>query len=270
MSGQVDEILSPLLRNTLEQKRRADLQNTGDYGPSLGEMYGTFLGLPGLRGLWYPGDADDTGAVYDISGQGRKLTYNGNPFIALQNSLVPYFAFDGTGDFLSRPDEAGLKVIGNEGYVAAALRGLTIGGWFWADSLAASPVLISKYTAAGNLRSYKLDISSSAVRMIVSGTGADAFVATTGAIAAANWYFVVGRYTPSTAVAAFVNNNQSTFTTTIPATLFNTTAAFQIAASDAGTNLLTGRFGLAFLCAAALPNALLTYLFARTRALFGV
>ncbi|NJO31403.1 MAG: hypothetical protein HC874_30490 [Richelia sp. SL_2_1] len=68
-----------------------------------------------------------TGNVYDLSGQGRTLTYNGNPTFNY-TGLVPYVSLDGTGDFLSRADETDLDILGTETIYNSAVRGLTLGG----------------------------------------------------------------------------------------------------------------------------------------------
>ena len=39
----------------------------------------TFLSLPGLRGLWSMSAIQSNGDAFDQSGNGRLLTYNGNP-----------------------------------------------------------------------------------------------------------------------------------------------------------------------------------------------
>lgn len=243
-------------------------------GPTLGEFYGSYFGLAGLRGLWLPGSADNTGAVYDRSGQGRTLTYNGNPTIGVHNNLVPYYDYDGTGDFHSRADEAGLDILGTETYIATALRGLTLGGWFyWSSAVKAGDNgLVSKYLSAGNQKSYVLYTNGgdSEARMIVSvdgitGTEVDStIVLTTG-----KWYFIWGRFVPSTSLAVSVNNNANINTSTIPASIFNSTAAFNIAGFGGGS-VNNCRCALAFLCASALSDELLTYLWYRGRVLFGV
>lgn len=234
----------------------------------VGDYWTPFLGLPALRGMWLAGDATQAGDVLDHSGQARTLTYNGNPAIDLLDNQVPYYALDGTGDFFSRPHEAGLYVSGAEGYVAGALRGLTVGGWFYANALAGSQGLIGKY--AGVQRAHLLLFSGTAGRFIVSGTGAANVNVDSAAQSPATWHFMVGRFDPSTEIAIFVDGVKVVNTTGIPATLFNGTAAVEVGSFETGTNLLTGRWALAFLCAAAHPDELINYLYARTRGFFGV
>lgn len=256
---------------------RADLgvQQAKQLGPTLGEFYGQFFGLPGLRGLWYPGSQDQTGAIYDQSGQGRTLTYNGDPQLNIYNDLISYYDLDGTGDYFSRPDEAGLDITGTETTFVSALRGLTLGGWFWTDDLSNAPALLSKFQfTAGNQRSYNLLLNTAGtLRSSISSDGTSGNqqnVDSSNAIAEGEWFFAAGRFTPSTELAVFLNDTKTTFTTAVKASLFNSTAAFQLGAMDAGTRILNGNFALAFLAATAWPDTLLAYLFNRSRPLFGI
>lgn len=244
---------------------------TGKMGP----VFSNFLSLPGLRGLWLPGNVDNTGNVFDVSGQGRTLTYTGNPTIKMYNFVVPYYVLDGTGDYFSRADEAGLDVLGSESYMATAYRGLTLGGWFrWSGvSVAAGDTgLVTKYNATGNQRSYALytNGTDSEARFIISTDGtATKEVDSTVVLAQDIWYFIVGRYDPSTEIMVSVNGSSNTNTVSIPATLFNATAQFDIGA--VGTSGINNcDWALAFLCASYVSNELITKLFNMSRSLFNV
>lgn len=239
--------------------------------PTLAELYADFKGLPGLRGLWYPGSTDNTGALYDQSGQGRTLTYNGNPTLNVHGGFIPYWDYDGTGDYHSRADEAGLDILGTETIYASAQRGLTLGGWIWLDSVAANQGFIGKWTAAGNQRSYVLyfDSGAASFRMAVSSLGSNQFVSTGGAaVTTGKWYFVVGRFTPSVNYGQFLNGAWTNTTTTPPAALFNASAALQVGAFDTANNL-DGRIALAFLCGTLLSDDQVSHLWERTRRFFG-
>lgn len=246
-------------------------------GPSIGELFADFRGLPGLRGLWFPGVADNTGAVYDATGQGRTLTYNGGPTINLHNDSVPYYDLDGSGDYFSRAHEAGLYISGAETYIASALSGLTAGGWFWTDDVTTNVTqsLMSKYNTTANQRSWQLSLNISGgiagtPQMSVSVDGTATHVATAAsALAVGTWNFVVGRFTPSTENAVIVNGTKAVNTTSVPATDFNGNAAFEIGRRSSAATELNGRWALAFLCATVLPDDLLTHLLNRTRPLFG-
>jgi hypothetical protein len=80
------------------------------------------------------------------------------------------------------------------------------------------------------------------------------------------WYFVVGRQS-SSALTVFVNglaNAPAAATVPIP----TTTAAVQLGNSGT-TSPLNGRLALPFLCAAALPSELITWLYKITSPLMG-
>lgn len=262
-----------LWREIQRLRDRQDYLEALEGNPTISELFGSFLGLAALRGLWLAGDADETGAAHDISDQGRTLAYNGNPVIFFDQvalNLPPYWIYDGTGDFHSRPDEAGLDVLGSEGYVSSVERGLTVGGWFRPSSVVGTQALISKYTAAGNQRSWRINLNGTQVQSFASANGIAAFnVNSSVAVASGSWYFIVMRYdTTAATITIYVNGTADSGGG--PASIFNSTAALQIGASDAGTNVLTGQWALAFLCAASLSANMLGVLFARTRALFGV
>jgi len=264
--------MNGLLRQEARQEAAADRTAGLESGLGIGVLASLFMGLPGLRGLWLPGaSVAETGNVSDISGQGRTLTYNGNPTINLHNALVPYLDLDGTGDFLSRPDENGLDVAGTETYIASGLRGLTVGGWFWSNAGGAAQGLIGKRNAVVGGHSYLLETSASNALSLLVSTDGNTDVTVTGTVfPTAGWFFAVGRFTPSTELKIFMNGSTATNTTSIPASIFNGSSAFQIGSFNAGVNLLVGRCALGFLCAAAVPDSILATALAMSRGLFGV
>jgi hypothetical protein len=215
---------------------------------------------------------NQTGAAFDQSGNVRTLTYNGNPTYNFEG-LAPYIDFDGVGDFLSRADEAGLDITGTEAYVASAVRGLTLGGWYRIDSFAANQWLSGKYNTVGNNRSYALAfLTTPEVRFIVSGNGTATITAISSvAPVVTTWTFWVGRFTPSSELAIFQNNVKTINTTSIPASIFNSTASYVLGARDNGAaDLMTGRQSMQFLCATALSDAIIGALYQNSRAMFGV
>lgn len=276
----LDDLLRGLVDGQARMQKRLDdlgLLETPDTG--LVEFFAPVRVLPGLRGLWYPGSADNTGAIYDASGQQRTLTYNGNPTLNLHNGLVPYFDYDGTGDFHSRADEAGLDILGTETYIAAALRGLTVGGWFWTDDVTSNITqgLITKYNTTGNQRAFQLSLNitggiAGTPQMSVSVDGTATHVSTAAAPLVVNsWNFVVGRFSPAVPEnAVFVNGVKAINVTSVPASVFNSTASLEIGRRSVAATELNGRCAMVFLCAAALPDALLIRLFEQTGPLFGV
>lgn len=227
-----------------------------------------FLALPGLRGFWPMSAFGATGQAFDQSGNGRTLTYNGNPTYNF-DGWAPYIDLDGTGDFLSRPDEAGLDILGTETYVAAARRGLTMGGWWYLDRLIATQILMNKRNAAND--GYSLRAEAAGTVSAVFGSGAaQTFFTTTGTTTVGVWVFIATRFDPSTDVTIWIDDARESVATAIAA-LNNSTANFDIGnGAPVAGNDLDGRASLCFLCAAALSDAIIQSLFERTRALFGV
>lgn len=238
---------------------------------SPGAALAAFQALPGLVGLWPMSSVQrSTGQVYDLSGQGRHLTYNGNPTFNFTERGMPYLDLDGTGDYLSRADETDLDVLGTETIFAAAVRGLTLGGWFWLDARpAANAEVVAKGSptrGAGNI-SYGLWLWSAANtvwRFFMSDDGTN-YSEVTVANAVAAWQFVVGRFVPASTVDMYVNGAKSSAATT-RAAIFNSGSTLTIG----GDGAMDGRAALCFLCTAALPDELIEGLFRQTRGLFGV
>lgn len=230
-----------------------------------------FSNLPGRVGFWPMTDVQrSTGNAYDVSPQGRDLTYNGNPQFGLWDDIVPYIDLDGTGDFLSRADETDLDIAGTETIYVAGQRGLTLGGWFWHDTLGTNMGLIGKWNGTGNQRGYLINSQNGGVNFHTSsnGTATNDFGFST-TIVSNKWYFIVGKYEPGLRMSIFLNGVEESTTTSIPASIFNNTAAFQIGAFNAGTNVLNGRACLCFLCAQALPDDEIQMLYEQSKILFG-
>lgn len=260
--ARIIERLKPIERS---QERGKSLE----YSRTLGEVYAEFTSLPGLVGFWPMSSVQrSTGNAYDLSGQGRTLTYNGNPTYNIHNSLIPYIDLDGTGDFLSRADETDLDILGNEAIYAAAVRGLATGGWFWLDSTVGNREFVTKHdgTVAGS--AFALDQNGGASKFSVY-SGAVVFNSPTQVIATGAWYFLAGVYVPSTSLSLFQNGIRSQLAAGVPAAINNSAAGLNIGATS-GVNLLDGRAALCFLCANALSDLRIQRLFNVTRPYFGV
>lgn len=230
-----------------------------------------FLGLPGLVGFWPMSSVQrSTGNAYDLSGQGRTLTYNGNPTYNIYNNLAPYIDFDGVGDSLSRTDETDLDILGTETIYASGVRGLTLGGWFWVNAASGTQAFIGKSGGGGN-DSYLLYNNGTAAVFVIESTVTSQTLTFSSILSGAKWHFIAGKFIASSSMSTFVNN-KSTSTSTALTAIRNSTAQFQIGARNVGGSelYLTGRASLCFLCANALPDSLIQYLFESTRWAFGV
>jgi len=239
-------------------------------------VFSSYLALPGLRGFWSMAAFDESGNTYDQSGNGRTLTYNGNPVYNV-DGLIPYIDLDGTGDYLDRADEAGLDITGTETFVDSGIQGLTVGAWINVNEIQATSTrgIVGKYNTSGGNQSFLLctDPSGSGrvYCFLVSNTGAaDVLLLDTVLLASEQWTFICGRFTPSTELAMFINERKVTNTTSIVASIFNGTAPLEIGAWNAGSFNIDARMSLVFLCATALPDAVIDHLFQTSRGLFGV
>jgi len=263
-------------RSSIIDTRSADFQRRYDPAFAWKSAASVLRGIPGLRGAWTMGNFDGNADQFDISGQGRTLSYNGNPTYNY-DGLIPYLDLDGTGDYLSRADEFGLDILGTETYVAVP--GLTLGLWFSPDLLTAQEFLFAKDTTAAATSSYRLefrgDIANDPVRFVVcDGAAFDVVALNSVVTSASNWYFVVGRYDPSTEIKVYAGGQgilqNNTNAVGIPAALNNSNAQLTIGASSAGAGQhLDGQVSLAWLSCMYLSDTIIASIFQQQRALFG-
>lgn len=242
-----------------------------------GNMISHFQALPGLVGLWYPGNVQrSTGNIYDYSGQGRTLTYNGNPTINYLSNGVAYASLDGVGDYWSRADEVDLRIRGNEAFVTNP--GITFGGWFNSQKAIGSfETLISKRGAAVNFAYWIVRNNTGEMRLAISTDGTTTHNAvTTETIPTGVWFLVVGSWSPSTVtrIQVWIPSTNSYYVTentfSVPATIFNGTADFNISGYNNGTQLFEGYVSTSFLCASYHSLAMNNSLYQQTRSLYGV
>lgn len=253
--------------------RRIESLEALDPGFTTGAVLASYMALPGLVGFWPMSSVNiSSGLTYDHSEQERDLTYNGGALFSYFNGLVPYVDLDGSGDFLSRADEAGLDIIGNEAFFAGGALGLTMGAWVWVDTVRAGDGIISKWGTTGASGSYMLLVAGTSFQFAIESAGGvlESVTATNaGSITTGQWYFVVGRWDPSASLDIWVQNIQTTASSAI-ATLRNNAIAFQVGTWSTGGTALDGRLTLAFLCANTLGDDLITSTFQVSRILFGV
>jgi len=231
------------------------------------DIHSAFTLLPGLRGFWPMSATNENGAAIDQSGHNQILVTNGTPVYNFAN--VPYVDLNGTTDYLSHFDTALYDILGTESYIDPSLRGLTCGGWIRPNVTGVSNAgLLSKYGTAGN-RSYLLLILNDKVSMLVSSNGTAQNTKTHDLALSTGWYFVVGRYVPSTTVDVFVNGDKASLASGVSASAYNGSAELQIG-THTNTYLFDGRMSLMFLTATALPDSILDNLYQTSRSLFGV
>jgi hypothetical protein len=260
-----ESVNTTLVRRHMRLEKQVARQGARQSGYTMADALGTLQGFPMLRALWALSSVNESGNVFDISGQGRTLTNNNSAPFGMGNNIVPRVAFNGSNQFLSRADEAGLDITG----------ALTIGGWFQFNALGTAMSCAGKWLTTGDQRSYLLQKGpANNPEFFVSGDGAASVgVGVYGVgINTSDFVFMAARFTPSTEIAVWGNNQKNVVTTGVPASLFNGTAGFNIGANNNGAaQLLNGRAALAcFLCAATIPDSLIKRFYTISRTLFGV
>lgn len=241
------------------------------------DLIAPYLAAPGLRGFWPLSSFDENGDAFDLSGQGRVLTYNGDPMYNW-DGLVPYLQLDGTGDYLARADEVGLDILGSESYVAAAAQGVSLYSWVWFDDAILNlESIIGKYAGVGQ-RSYYLFRSAGgdATFRIVDGVATRSVSIANALTDASEWNFVAGRWDRSgITIDVYVGNEdgwQTNSAAVAPAggVLVNSNSDFRVGADGAGVNLMTGRVTMGALYVMGHSEAQIQSIFEQTRSAFGV
>ena len=222
-----------------------------------------FLELPELRGFWPISSVNESGNILDLSGQGRTLTNNNAASRAVYGDLVPYVDLDGSNQYFSRADESGLDITG----------AITVMGWFRFDAASSTFGIAGKWTD-GTQAAYLLYYDSflGNMRFALSSAGTGASSVSIGSIAptVGTWYFIAGRLTPSIRYSITVNGTVYSTTTSVPAAIFNSNADLEVGAYNGAGNYMNGQVGPIAICATALSDAHLGYVFERTRGAFGV
>ena len=258
------------LRNCTWESSRGDidiiegLRHSSDSAwQTMFEGFGRAAGELDVRGLWIAPDLNPL--LY----QGlRTLTLNGNARARSDEAgagrTVPYWDFDGTGDYLSHADHADFDITGD----------LTFGVWIWMDSLVAGDVLWGKWTSSGNERSYVIYCSdtSGSLNFAHSDTGsyvAASDLSASNDISAATWSFVVGRLDAGTSIDIDVNGTNTTGGTA-QSSIHSGTSLLAVYAEGDGAAPADGRCAMAFVIAALMTDDEVDELYQRTRVLFGV
>lgn len=226
----------------------------GDVGAYIALMQS----IIGLTAFWPINSFDQSANVYDLSGQGRTLTYNAGSLSVINNRLTT-MTFNGTTAYWSRADEAGLDFGAS----------LTFGFWY-KFSATGTQVIMSKFAALGQ-RSFELQyVTGTGFRMIVTGDGSTNVIVTSSdpAPGTTNWYHFVGRFQPSTEIAIFVNGVKTANTTSIPAAIFNSTSALNFGRRADATFYASGDLTMAFMSRSNLNDAYINALYEEGLPLF--
>jgi hypothetical protein len=176
---------------------------------------------------------------------------------------------------LTRASEAAFQISGSETYFETASRGMTIGAWVNAQSTGINQTLMGKWqNSPAAMRQYILYAGTGNTwSFIVSSDGTAQTTKTHSTVFVTNrWYFVVGRFDPSTHVGIWVNDVYEENTTSIPSSLYVAgTEEFNFGRyNGSGTPqaYLDAYVSFGFLCSSALPDSTIRMLYYRTRPMF--
>ena len=232
----------------LQLKRIADtLQSSQDK---------IFLELPGMVAWWPGGPGDGLGAAMDMASN-MDLTPIGSPTFGYDGH--PYMLTDRTGVdyFFGSPFPA---CVGTEVWVDPTIRGLTVGCWMYPEgAIGASNVGVISRSGGGSDRGYAILAKDSGLSFLIASAPA-VFLSSpiSDAASVGEWHFVVGRFTPSTEVAIFLDGSKKTETTSIPAAINASTQAFEVGRQFNDNNrIISARIRDIFVCQAALSDELI-------------
>lgn len=229
--------------------------------------------LPGLRALYTMAAMGTAGELREVSGNGTTYDLTNNNVVDFRyTSLLPWCDFDGTNQYFNLADNANFDILGNEGYVAAAVQGLTIYTLARFDGAAAADeYVVAKWLIAGNQKSYRIArlAAGNAVATITTDGSTNFSATSTNVLAATTWYHLVLQYDPSTKLSIWVNGiEDGTNVVAVPATIFNSTADFTIGARGAPGSYIDGRIGITAVCAQHHSDAMIVANYQQMRALW--
>lgn len=149
---------------------------------------------------------------------------------------------------------------------------LTLGCWVWfdAESTNNSTGIIGKWNFTANEAAYLVyKDSSNNLKFTISTDGSTTvYVSDMGTMyTTSQWFYVVGRFTPSVEVALFVNGMWYKNQTGIPATIFHSSQEFEIGRYNED-NYLDGRVSQAFICAYSVPDRFICAMYSHAKALY--
>lgn len=122
--------------------------------------------------------------------------------------------------------------------------GVTVGGWFYLDSIVNS-ALMGVWNSTGNNRCYKLEVIAGVPKFTVSADGITSTTVTSSeTILAGQWYFIAGRFNPAVEMSVQVNDVTTNIVVGIPASLYGTYQPFEIGKIDSA--YLDGKWTLGF------------------------
>jgi hypothetical protein len=250
------------------------------YEPNASWVHGAsaYLAHPVVRAFW------PMSAVAYTNPQGLDITANGNHLTNNNScdfgydSLVPYVAFDGVNQNLTRADGGAgnwADILGTEAYVLSGQQGLTAYVWcYFDDAVGSNEGILAKGDGTVNTSYLILRTAGGPISFRV-GTGA-ALPAVTSTVSpgATTWTFIAARYVPSTTLDLWVSANNTLYQSTqpdgVPAALLDSSFTFALGSYSTNILYMTGRESFVDLCASAHSDSEIEATFEQTRAMFNV
>lgn len=228
---------------------------------ALGTSISLLQMFPGIVGIWPMSITNGAGQAVDISGNGLHLTNFGASPVAFGVDGAEFVSSQSR--YLEHADNSTLDITGLEAHVGQG--GLTIGGWFQQPSPLAQ-TFASKFGAVGQ-RSFWLLNTGASYRFVITSNGSSTVNVTSPASLTSSYVFLAARFVPLTSLSIFVNGDVVSNTTSIPLSIFNSTAPFRIGAITTG-NYLTGFGRLSFLSSSAVEDDDILRFYNASKALF--
>lgn len=229
--------------------------------------------LPGIAGLWTAGVGDSTTRP-DLSAGGNDLVNNNNATVHQDGLYLPgSYQYDGVNQYHSYYSATGsLNITGTDIHVDSSIRGLTLFAWFkFTNNLVQSHIIGRRITAMANASSsYSLEKDN--LNRLLFSVASGAVAVSTPIIQLTtldDWFFIAGRYDPSTEIKCWLGDNGELSTTTnvaaIPASINNPVTPFTIGASASPGIFLQGNVSICGVYATTLSDANVELLFHLTR-----
>lgn len=242
-------------------------------GNSVSSVFSAFLNIPGLA-AFYTGNMSQNSAgtpkVWDYGPNEMHLSFTGFGSNCAGGELAPFINFNDTRSAYYA-DASPFDISGNESYLASQLRGLTVGAWIRPNSSGEFQAWLTKCNGLNNaVNNYRLT-NGSANKFVFSISNGSTSVGPTAdtAFTVSNWYFVVGRFIPSTAIDILVNNIKTQYTTSVPSTMVTNNEPFVLGGESNGSggyqSYANGYVGCSFVSQAKVPDTYLTYLYETSR-----
>lgn len=245
----LNEILSNYNHSNIEFQTRTGATTTPNDGTweawkpttneselgTTGDMDGAYqyTSISGLTSYW-PMDETSGTTTND-----RYTSNNGtdtNGVLIVDGKFGKGRGFDGTNDYIDMGNPVGLQILYDH----------TIEAWIKLGTTGANQTIVSKYSR-NSKRSFRLMVNSSNQLQSDISVDGSAVVTTTSTqtLTSGVWYYVATTYTLSTSVKLYINGQlDTTNTTSIPASLYNTATSFNIGrnldASDVAEQYFNG------------------------------